>query len=1290
MGNQLAAVTVVNVSHVSSSLELLAPLGCEHRNYFRSFLCTKPLGADEVLRVSQLQPSSCRLGATALPHRQVDRSGRTEIVLKVFVRAHNSAVERQLVEFCYNYLLDIDEKIRYEWPRKFLRPLFSDGSVNVISEGTDGGSHSVADGSAPLSAPPSPCNVLFYSCMEIHNDRFCMLQRAHVAFSLPERLATRPYWNVGNRLFAVYQLLQALTQLHEILGTVHGNLKAENVLVDTCGWLYVTDLCPFNPALLPANNPGVFDYYYDATETHICSLAPEKFVDKPMQLNVSNLNASAHTPSMDMFSAACVIAYIFTEEPLFRLSEVLEFRQQQTREEKEAMVDRLLQDRALDTSLRRLLFDILCADPDSRPTARQLLELHTPVVFPPYFDFIYHDVFPQLLSRPPEQQVQLIWSALDHILEEAERRCGDGLSPSLVPAAEAKRTSALLLLPIILSASVHLITAECASRVVDVMQKILPQCPVEVQADTVLPYLLHYVRSEACPTVARVLALRVLTTICHAIPFSASEATVFEDLVLPCMEEITSKSDSSSVTFLIEVADRLPSLLLLARTFLEQRQTLTSAYELQNTFGQQQNELLDRGWDAVCTLYKHSHSAVVVAVLRRSVEVVQFLGEERAQDEFIPFLTTAIASDLVVQRELYYYAIMCHLSLQSPPLKTLQFFVEEGLRQHDAVALQRTIEGVVVAIERLPLPVSDASSLVRQVLPHVDHPNRWVSTAACKLMEAVVHRYPPNDTCVMMPRTLLLLLQQKVPLSYPVVLPDALIDELQRAAPVPSNHGRKHQGMQQGEGSSSGGKQPPILHDKGTSSSHRSLLVRQGKCYASSQKINKRAVHGVCAALAVLDITTDGDMVKNVDEKEHNGTLLAVPASGRSCGENASDVWKLKYRPSTRESQRMQARTAVQSDDNSSNAASPSYAAVVSASFTNDRTVRSGGQAGSAAGQRQVSSNLLSGVLWAEKELNPVASPYFTCQAHKGAIYCAAALGGTGTGNIVTAGSRGEVMLWSIKAAGCGNVTPLCTGASTSSVFLFAQSVRSGANSNLFVGGTDGEWRLCDVARNEVVTHRSCDGSALTAACCISSDVMLVSTALGSLFAVDRRTGGDVWRSSSDANGVPTSLGPPSGVSSLFCDSRAYGAAVATLGGGVALFDLRFQLLLEQYRLPGANGKQALSPMENPHAILCLCPDTSCASSEQMTSRPGLLLGTRSGTVHHLDLATGKSHIALQPFCTGKATRALLLQPKHAVVFTAGMRCKFVAGASVPPLAQQLLCARLSPPTRTQSRLREP
>ncbi|CCD19013.1 protein kinase, partial [Trypanosoma vivax Y486] len=188
----------------------------------------------------------------------------------------------------------------------------------------------------------------------------------------------------------------------------------------------------------------------------------------------------------------------------------------------------------------------------------------------------------------------------------------------------------------------------------------------------------------------------------------------------------------------------------------------------------------------------------------------------------------------------------------------------------------------------------------------------------------------------------------------------------------------------------------------------------------------------------------------------------------------------------------------------------------------------------------------------------------------------------------------------------------------------------------------------------EVVTHRSCDGSALTAACCISSDVMLVSTALGSLFAVDRRTGGDVWRSSSDANGVPTSLGPPSGVSSLFCDSRAYGAAVATLGGGVALFDLRFQLLLEQYRLPGANGKQALSPMENPHAILCLCPDTSCASSEQMTSRPGLLLGTRSGTVHHLDLATGKSHIALQPFCTGKATRALLLQPKHAVVFTAG------------------------------------
>lgn len=49
--------------------------------------------------------------------------------------------------------------------------------------------------------------------------------------------------------------LQALKQCHDV-GICHGDVKMENVMITSWGWLFLTDLANFKPALLPQERRG--------------------------------------------------------------------------------------------------------------------------------------------------------------------------------------------------------------------------------------------------------------------------------------------------------------------------------------------------------------------------------------------------------------------------------------------------------------------------------------------------------------------------------------------------------------------------------------------------------------------------------------------------------------------------------------------------------------------------------------------------------------------------------------------------------------------------------------------------------------------------------------------------------------------------------------------------------------------------------------------------------------------------------------------------------------------------
>ncbi|VDP91125.1 unnamed protein product [Echinostoma caproni] len=144
-------------------------------------------------------------------------------------------------------------------------------------------------------------NLLSFTVNIAVSERNIVLKRDFIDQSLVDRLCIRPFLCLEEKKWIAFQLLCALAQLHrssvnipsekEIgsgdyaarrVGLVrplcHGDIKGENVLLTSWGWLLLTDPAPFKPCQLPIDNPSEFTHYFDSSRRRVCYLAPERFV----------------------------------------------------------------------------------------------------------------------------------------------------------------------------------------------------------------------------------------------------------------------------------------------------------------------------------------------------------------------------------------------------------------------------------------------------------------------------------------------------------------------------------------------------------------------------------------------------------------------------------------------------------------------------------------------------------------------------------------------------------------------------------------------------------------------------------------------------------------------------------------------------------------------------------------------------------------------------------------------------------------------------------------------------
>lgn len=259
----------------------------------------------------------------------------------------------------------------------------------------------------------------------IETDRAAYLVRQMVKTNLYDRISIRPFLEPIEKLFLVFQMLRVIEDIHE-LGIYHGDLKLENFLVTLWNWLMLVDFANLKPAHIPEDNPNQFSFYFDTSDRRLCYIAPERFYNgKETSKHPTFTDDGEHTElldsKMDMFSLGCVIAELFSDgEPTFTLSQLFKYVKQE-------FVPDL--SNIKNPEMKALVKELLLLDPQSRPSAREVLEKYKHRCFPQHFYTFLYGFMSELNENPDtdasDVKLEMIYESYKDIVTELNLEGGE-------------------------------------------------------------------------------------------------------------------------------------------------------------------------------------------------------------------------------------------------------------------------------------------------------------------------------------------------------------------------------------------------------------------------------------------------------------------------------------------------------------------------------------------------------------------------------------------------------------------------------------------------------------------------------------------------------------------------------------------------------------------------------------------------------------------------------------------------------------------------------------------------
>uniref|UniRef100_A0A8C5TJ35 Phosphoinositide 3-kinase regulatory subunit 4 n=1 Tax=Malurus cyaneus samueli TaxID=2593467 RepID=A0A8C5TJ35_9PASS len=634
------------------------------------------------------------------------------------------------------------------------------------------------------------------------SEKAAMLFRQYVRDNLYDRISTRPFLNNIEKRWIAFQILTAVDQAHKS-GVRHGDIKTENVMVTSWNWVLLTDFASFKPTYLPEDNPADFNYFFDTSRRRTCYIAPERFVDGSMFATELENMRDASTPlvdlansnqrtrgelkrAMDIFSAGCVIAELFTEGvPLFDLSQLLAYRNGLF------SPDQVL-NKIEDGSIRELVTQMIHREPDKRLAAEDYLKQQRNNAFPEIFYTFLQPYMAQFAKETfvsADERILVIRKDLDNIIHNL---CGHDRTEKA--EGETKENGLVILVSVITSCLQTLKYCDSKLAALELILHLAPRLSVEILLDRITPYLLHFsndsvprVRAESLRTLTKVLAL------VKEVP--RNDINIYPEYILPGIAHLAQDEATivrlayaENIALLAETALRFLELVQLKNLNMENEpygeETDETSHPSDN-YDTELQALHEMVQQKVVTLLSDPENIVKQTLMENGItRLCVFFGRQKANDVLLSHMITFLndKNDWHLRGAFFdsIVGVAAYVGWQSSSI--LKPLLQQGLSDAEEFVIYKALNALTCMCQLGLLQKPHIYEFVCDIAPFLCHPNLWICYGAVGFITVVAQYLNIADVyCKLMPYLHPFITQPIIQVDKEIVLLSVLKEPVSRS-----------------------------------------------------------------------------------------------------------------------------------------------------------------------------------------------------------------------------------------------------------------------------------------------------------------------------------------------------------------------------------------------------------------------------------------------------------------------------------------------------------------------------
>ncbi|NWU73067.1 PI3R4 kinase, partial [Pterocles burchelli] len=634
------------------------------------------------------------------------------------------------------------------------------------------------------------------------SEKAAMLFRQYVRDNLYDRISTRPFLNNIEKRWIAFQILTAVDQAHKS-GVRHGDIKTENIMVTSWNWVLLTDFASFKPTYLPEDNPADFNYFFDTSRRRTCYIAPERFVDGSMfatelenmrdpstpLVDLANSNQRTRGElkrAMDIFSAGCVIAELFTEGvPLFDLSQLLAYRNGLF------SPDQVL-NKIEDCSIRELVTQMVHREPDKRLAAEDYLKQQRNNAFPEIFYTFLQPYMAQFTKETfvsADERILVIRKDLDNIIHNL---CGHDRTEKA--EGETKENGLVILVSVITSCLQTLKYCDSKLAALELILHLAPRLSVEILLDRITPYLLHFsndsvprVRAESVRTLTKVLAL------VKEVP--RNDINIYPEYILPGIAHLAQDEATivrlayaENIALLAETALRFLELVQLKNLNMENEpngEEMDETSHPSDNYDTELQALHEMVQQKVVTLLSDPENIVKQTLMENGItRLCVFFGRQKANDVLLSHMITFLndKNDWHLRGAFFdsIVGVAAYVGWQSSSI--LKPLLQQGLSDAEEFVIYKALNALTCMCQLGLLQKPHIYEFACDIAPFLCHPNLWICYGAVGFITVVAQYLNIADVyCKLMPYLHPFITQPIIQIDKEIVLLSVLKEPVSRS-----------------------------------------------------------------------------------------------------------------------------------------------------------------------------------------------------------------------------------------------------------------------------------------------------------------------------------------------------------------------------------------------------------------------------------------------------------------------------------------------------------------------------